>query len=273
MRKIDRLGWAAGLCFDAYGVRVGIRVNKPEFLEGIRSVLPPGGRETPRVLVDRLYSLLMGSNGTQTRVRRFHLVYAGVGRLARTMDLEEALGTLESDLQLYVASAARDRVFVHAGAVGWRGRAIVLPGRSCSGKTSLVAALVRAGATYYSDEYAVLDVRGRVHPYPKPLSIREGPDARPRKCPAEALGVVGVKPLPVGLVVVSRFEPHARWRPRLLSPGEAILELLANTVSARVRPRRALATLDQVVRQAPAVKGKRGEAEQVAAAVLDRLGG
>jgi hypothetical protein len=31
-----------------------------------------------------------------------------------------------------------------------------------------VAELVRAGATYYSDEFAVLDSRGRVHPFPRP---------------------------------------------------------------------------------------------------------
>ena len=42
--------------------------------------------------------------------------------------------------------------------VTWgRGRAIVIPGRTFSGKSTLVAELVRAGATYYSDEYAVED--------------------------------------------------------------------------------------------------------------------
>ena len=35
-------------------------------------------------------------------------------------------------------------------------------------------ALGRAGALYYSDEYAPLDGEGFVHPYPKPLSLRKG---------------------------------------------------------------------------------------------------
>jgi len=78
----------------------------------------------------------------------------------------------ETDLQLYVAEMAPRRLFVHAGVVGWRGQAIIIPGRTFTGKTTLVAALVKAGATYYSDEYAVLDVRGRVHPYARPLGIR-----------------------------------------------------------------------------------------------------
>jgi uridine kinase len=41
---------------------------------------------------------------------------------------------------------------------------IAIPGRSFSGKTSLVTALVRAGAVYYSDEFAVIDRDGLVRP-------------------------------------------------------------------------------------------------------------
>ena len=37
-----------------------------------------------------------------------------------------------------------------------------------------MAELLRAGAVYYSDEYAVVDPWGRVHPFAKPLSIRDG---------------------------------------------------------------------------------------------------
>ena len=98
------------------------------------------------------------------------------------------LEALERDLQLYVAEQALRRVFVHAGVVGWRGRAIVIPGRTMSGKTTPVRALARAGATYYSDEYAVLDERGRVHPYLKPMSIQENGGGRPKKILPEALG-------------------------------------------------------------------------------------
>jgi len=191
----------------------------------------------------------------------------------RTTALEGLCEPLASDLQLYVAEAARRRVFVHAGAVGWCGRAIVLPGRSFSGKTTLVAALLQAGATYYSDEYAVFDGHGRVHPYPTLLSIRQG-SAHPHKCPPEALGGrPGVKPLPVGLVVVCAYRPGARWQPRVLSPGRAVLALLANTISARRQPQRALATLQQVVCHATVLQGRRGEATEVAAALLEKMAG
>ncbi len=100
-------------------------------------------------------------------------MYLNEALRARYSTLEAALRIFESDLQLYVADMAPDRVFVHAGVVVCQGRGILLPGRSFSGKSTLVAELIRAGAEYYSDEYAVLDSTGSVHPYPRPLSIRQ----------------------------------------------------------------------------------------------------
>jgi hypothetical protein len=202
----------------------------------------------------------------------FNVLYAGAVRLIRTMELQELLEALESDLQLYVAEMARRRVFVHAGVVGWEGRAIVLPGRSFSGKSTLVAALVRAGATYYSDEYAVFDARGFVHPYPRPLAIRGDGGGRPQRYAVAALGGrCGDKPLPVGLVAVTKYRPGAWWQPRPLPPGKATLALLANTVSIRRQPGVVLAKLKQVVARARALKGLRGEAAGVVTPLLDAV--
>ena len=190
------------------------------------------------------------------------------------MDLDKTLEALESELRLNVAAAARRRVFVHAGVVAWRGRAIVLPGRSFSGKTTLVAELLRARAVYYSDEFAVLDERGRVHPFPKPLSIREEGGGTVRNCPAEALGSrQGVKPLPIGLVALSEFRPGMRWRPARLTPGQGLLALLAHTVPVRRRPKASLETLERTVSQALVLKGVRGEAQEMVHSMLDRLDG
>jgi hypothetical protein len=176
----------------------------------------------------------------------------------------------EADLQLCVAEAARRRVFVHAGVVGWKGRAVVLPGRSFSGKTTLIAELVRAGADYYSDEFAVLDPEGRVHPFARPLAVR-GVGFRQRKVSvAELGGSAATKPLPVGLVVVSEFREGSRFRPRTLTPGQGSLALLANTVPARRRPAEVLETLEKVVRAADIVRGARGEAAEAAAKILER---
>jgi hypothetical protein len=271
MRKIDRLGWAAGLSGMAFGLRIGIRVNKPEVLDSLESCLPPTWEPTSAPIVERLYSVVAGGNAARPNVRFYHLLYGGSARLARTLVLEDVFAALESDLQLYVAEYARRRVFVHAGVVGWKGRAIILPGRTFSGKSTLVAALLRAGATYYSDEYAVFDAQGRVHPYARPLSLRTQGSVRPLRRRAEALGGrTGRRPLPVGLIALTGFRPHGRWRPRTLTPGRAVLELLTHTVSVRRQPDVAMTRLQRVAEQTRTVKGIRGEADEMAAALLER---
>jgi hypothetical protein len=273
MAKIDRLGWAAGTSLIAYGVRIGIRANSTEALAHLTPYLPPAWEPSSSPVVDQLYSLIAGGPEAQPGIRRFNILYSGPARLARTHRLTEALERFGEDLQLFVAEMARTRLFVHAGVVGWKGKAIVLPGRSYSGKSTLVAALLRAGATYYSDEYALLDARGRVHPFAKPLSLRQPTGEPPRTYPAETWGKgPGVEPLPVGLVVVTEYQPGKRWRPRPLSPGQAVLALLAHTVAARRRPAAALARLQRAVAGARLLKGVRGPAEETVDLLLDRLG-
>src|SRR6185295_969546 len=250
MAKIDRLGWAAGLAFVCHGAHIGIRVNDPEALERLLLHLPPGWKPAASPVVDHLCSLRVGGSA-RPGLRRFHLLYGNAALVARARELDELCDGLESHLSFSVAMTARRRLFVHAGVVGWHGRALVIPGRSLSGKTTLVAALVRAGATYYSDEYAVFDQHGRVHPYPKRLSIREEPGKPPRICPVEELGGrAGARPLPVGLIAVAAYTPGARWRPRALSRGQAVLALLGNTVLARIRPDLALPTLQRAALRA-----------------------
>ncbi len=272
MAKIDRLGWAAGMVIVSYGVRVGVRANDHRVLDRAKQYLPHGWKQSSTSVVERLYSLIVRDEEQKSKVRRFNLLYGNVERLARTTDPEQLFETFESDLRLYVADTARRRVFVHAGVVGWKNRAILIPGRSFSGKTTLTAELVRAGATYYSDEFAVLDERGRVHPFLKPLAIRVEGSARQKNVAIEALGgTSGTKPLRIGLVIASEYKSGARWQPRRLSAGQGALALLANTVSARRQPEAALRTLQQVVTYAPVLSGKRGEAKEMAASLLEML--
>jgi len=273
MKKIDRLGWAAGFSLKSYGVRIGIRSNNPTALEEVRKYLPNHCDETSSPIVDRLYSIFIGGEGPRQNIRRFNLLYADHLRVERSLQLDEIFLRFESDFRLFVAELAKGRVFVHAGVVGWDGQAIVVPGRSFSGKSTLVAELVRAGATYYSDEYAVFDSKGRVHPFASPLQIRQEGDFKQTKIDVAQLGGrAGSKPLPVGLVLVTEFRKGARWKPRNLSAGAGALELLSNTVSARRSPGNALDAFDHVVSNAQVVKGARGEAHEVVPYILEKLG-
>lgn len=240
-------------------------------LPAVLDRLPPGWQAKPAATVERLYSLVVGGNG-DGRIQRLSVLYGNVGMLARTRRLGEALDAFGADVELYVAERAPRHVFVHAGVVGWRGRAIVVPGRSFSGKTTLVEELVRAGATYYSDEYAVFDAQGRVQPFPRPLSVRhDGRHVQERRSAESLGGVIGERPLPVGLVALTEYNPRVLgWRPRRLSAGQGVLKLFAHAVAARRRPTAVLAALERATADALTLEGRRGEAERAAATILKR---
>jgi hypothetical protein len=172
---------------------------------------------------------------------------------------------------MYIAQAAHGKLFVHAGVVEWGGRAIIIPGPSFSGKTTLVAEFVRAGAGYYSDEFAVFDRFGRVHPFPKPLGIREnfGSPKQTRYLISDYGGIAGTEPISVGLVLATNYRANGKWLPSKGSEGTAALALLENTVTVRSDPERALIILAKVVKGASILQSERGEAHYVVGDVLD----
>jgi hypothetical protein len=187
-------------------------------------------------------------------------------------DVVAATEAVLSDLELWIAEHAKRSVFVHAGCVAVDGRAIVLPGRTMSGKSSLTAALVRAGADYYSDEYAVFDHLGAVRPYSRKLAMRptDGSAAK-RVDPSELGGKSGRGPASVAFVAVLRFDASIGWRPEPLSRGQAIIRLFDNMVAARSRPRAGLSALEGVTLDARAFAGTRGDADETAARLLTML--
>jgi hypothetical protein len=250
------------LNLSAFGVYFSLYANQTTLLHEALLSLPLECKTSFAVSDAPKYSLIhcAGSRGNTRPGYRLDLD----GRpLFRCADRAEFLERFRSVVTLHVAEASPVRTFVHAGVVGWGDQAILIPGRSFSGKTTLVAELVRAGATYYSDEFAVLDRRGMVYPYAQPLQIRESGSHRQTQHPVETLGgTAGTQPLPVAMVVVSKYKPGAQWRPRPLTQGIGLLKLLDNTVSARRAPAVALSTLKHVVSHATIVRGLRGEASQ-----------
>ena len=257
MSKIDRLGWAAGISFVAHGVRIGIRVNKPEVLENFTAHLPQGWKPANFKVVEQLYSLKVGGISERPNIRQFNLLYGNFNRLARTMNLDEIFEAFQKDLQHSIAFLAKHKVFVRAGVVGWQGHAILIVGQDESGKTRLVKELLKAGASYYSDEYAMLDSRGRAHPYACPLDEFAGAQ-------------IGKKPLPVGKILVTGYRAGVRFRPRRLSPGQAALELLPHICATRRMPQTTLTFLQKAVSLAQSFKGVRGEAYEAAEYLLGR---
>jgi hypothetical protein len=244
---------------DAYGVAIELRAYDAALLAALGRVTPPGASVTDPTAHPTIFSIVEDDGS--------YLLLVDGARAVECAHREEILALLESALHFHVAVAARTRLFVHAGVVGWKGGAILLPGRTRAGKSSLVAALVRAGATYYSDEYAVLDDAGYVHPFARALGIRDE-TGRTRRVEPRAIGAVGETALPVTRVIATRYVAGGAWSATAMSPGETALALLDNTLAARSRPADALRILATVARDAAGARGERGDATTAVEQIL-----
>jgi hypothetical protein len=269
MEELDRLVWAEGLSVRAYGVKLGLRASEPGVLGPLVDRLPPGWKPAASPVVDRMYSYIAGGQAPGSKVRRFHILYIDHARVGRDHSIDSSLDALEVDARHTVAVLSPQRVFIHAGVVGWDGGAIVIPGASYSGKTTLVAELVRRGARYYSDEYAAIDRHGRVHPFAKPLSIR----GHGERTPEELGGVGGRRPLPVSAIVRAPYREGAHWRPREQSAAQGALTLLSNALPARGEPARTMSAVRTAASGAVVLAGPRGEAGEMADRLLARAAG
>ena len=244
------------ITFEAFGVPISLEVSSAELLSRVQPILPPTRCACESVPEENEFRLI-------TRDRVSYRVEHPGASLAGSCDLDVALGVLDAELRTFVATGAPDHVFVHAGVVAFDERAIVMPGPSFSGKTTLVAECVRAGATYYSDELAALDRHGLVHPYPKPLSIRASGLSQTDHDIATFGGAAGTDAIPVGSIIFSQYRPGASWHPQPLSPGDAVLALLSNAAPAHERPDQTLTALTRAVGGALVVEGERGDAAEV----------
>lgn len=251
------------ISFQSFGVNIGVRVDSRELLSTIEGDLdkinPHGFEVIAAAEVEHLFEIKSKKNKIFEITKGEELLWS---------ETKDFLPFLESQIRLAIAEYARSKVFLHAGAVGWRGRAIIIPARSFSGKTTLVAELVRRGALYYSDDLAVLDGEGLLHPFHRQLSLR-GQEAKWNQIDVsvEALGgTAGFEPLPVGIVLITEYKKEnknpKKWKPTILSGGRGILEILSHTIPIRYSPKFSLEVLNKVAGCAIICKSQRGEAEE-----------
>ena len=273
MLRLDRMPWAAGISFLSFGVHIGIRSTSAELLEQILPLLPPARKVVSHPVVDRLYSIAAIAP-SRSNAGEPYVLYGDTRTLIRTANLRALLDTLEGDLNFNLAKSSTKLLFVHSGAVGWKGRAIVFPAGSLSGKSALTKEFLLLGADYYSDEFAVFDPQGRVHPFPRRLCLRDEAGRQTYVHFSEFGAKAGTKPLPTGLFVMTRYKPGTTWHPRIGTYGESVLELFSHSVLGRTYHERALVTFEKALRHAFILDGLRGNARDAAVSmlqVLDRL--
>jgi hypothetical protein len=252
---------------ESYGVRVKIqastrqllisaeRAARKALLGSIQILENSGAEHTFGIAVDATDTLFLFQNGTQVSYD------TSVPRFFRFFD---------SLLRITVAEHAPDRVFIHAGVVGCKGQAIIIPANSFRGKTTLVYELVKKGAEYYSDEYAILDDRGLVHSFPRDLALRyfDG-EVRERQVKVDDLGGKrGSVPIPVGLVLLTEYVENAVWQPKRLTAGQGIIEIIPHTIPRRFNTEFSLKVLNTAVSDAIILKSPRGDAAEFAPEIL-----
>ena len=144
---------------------------------------------------------------------------------------------LDAQIRLFVAAHARDRIFVHAGVVAREGRALVIPGESFSGKTTLVRRPGGAGRNLL-----LRRVRGPRRRGPSASLSAPAVDPRGRLESHAGTNVGESAAWPPWTaprwrrVVVTRYRPGAEWRPTRLSRARECWRCSANTVPAQRAP-------------------------------------
>lgn len=191
--------------------QVAIRTDAPEVAQAVRRVFGPMRGAGDRDALDSL--------GAYALDEQYHVQGSRVMHVDRG-SLHAAVRSLKHEVVLRFIEARPDLVWLHAGAVAPPGNdteALLFVGAWGSGKSTMVAALYRAGWRYLSDDMVPYDpALQRVLPFPLTIAYRE-----PQKEHVDRADVPGLPktyvdleasrvqadPLPARALVFPRFQP------------------------------------------------------------------
>lgn len=251
-------------CFRALGLSFAVSATDTELRDYIERIFRqfrvPGEPE-------HLYSLLHRVEGSQ----RSYELYFDDQHLLSTTSLSEAVRDLVRSVNNQAMRASPECVYLHASAVEWGGVAALFPASQDSGKSTLVAGLVRSGLRYITDEAVAIDPDSlTIRPYPKPISLDPGswpvlPDLRPiaddeyldLQWQVEPLALredVIASPCAPALVVFPKYERGVVTELVPLSRPEAVMLLAENSLGIAAHGPRALSVLAAVARRCDAYR-------------------
>ena len=183
-----------------------------------------------------------------------------------------------------LAGGSRRGLVLHAASVMWNGRALMLPGRSGAGKTTVAASLMSQHFTYLTDELThVVDSPPRVEAFARPLRVHEpalGALEDRHQLMSRALGVMtspdGVLVAPKGLgggepprrvslaaVVFPRYRAGCAFSLVPLSPARSALLLMEGLLNAQNFSDRGFDQVVQLASRLPAWEIHYGHLEQI----------
>jgi hypothetical protein len=240
------------LTVDVLGTAVEIAAEPPllaELQAAVVDLEPASGADRQLALVPDAVGLELRDDG--------HIVCRGV-------DPAIAVATVVWRLNAIAGQSTQHALLIHGACVaGPLGGAVLLPGGTGAGKSTLTAACVAAGLTYLTDELIALE-RGAssVTPYAKPLSLDDG-----RLVPASSLGRVAGHPATPRALVFPRYQPGAAVSETPLDPGWTLMALTAHVIQPAGLSRTALTWLAGLALTCPARQITYGDAAQVVGAI------
>ena len=170
------------------------------------------------------------------------------------------------------AARTETMAVLHAGAVRTpTGEVILITGPIDAGKSTLIAALIRAGSDYLGDESIGIDP-STIHAwaYPKPLTLdatsqrltgldpvgqRLTPDEhrRAQEIRSDAKSLIGSSGS-VDLIIATSYQPQANQEWRALDPRDAIEVLLKNMLNLRRSGPAGLTALSRLATETPVLR-------------------
>jgi hypothetical protein len=195
------------------------------------------------------------------------------------------------DIQAHVSQNTRDFLTIHAGAVAGPRGAVLLPAEPEGGKSSLVAALLREGFDYLSDELGVIDpVTTRAYAYPKRITLkgeslshfdgleerledRKGLNAllHDRFVRPEDLGAAVAKATAIQAVVFPSPDRAGSPKLRPIPKAEAVERATANSFNLQRYEERGMVLLSRVMKGAETFLLEGGSVKDRASAIADHL--
>ena len=218
-------------------------------------------------------------------------LYFGTDCVTLSPDSRQAVSWLLHHANRCAVETCTDELVIHAAAAEHEGRALLFPGPPGSGKSTLVAGLVRAGLRYLTDEAAALDPDSlTVRPYPKPISIKAGsqpwlqdlepepwPDASPFASGDWWVSAPAIRPgsvagaAPPSLVVAPRYQAGATTCLVPIRAAEAVMVLAENSFNLVGRGEGGLEVLARVVDRSRCYRLVVGELGAACRLVLELL--